>query len=313
MARTVKVVMLGTSGGVPTLRRRLPAILIQDWMGTTILLDAGEGVQESLLRLGLPPTRIDFIAITHSHGDHVNGLPGLLQSMYMYERRRPLLIMGPSSVVEFVRGVLGVLEYNLGFRVALRAIEGEGSLTLVERGGDKVVISWAPACHSVESYGFRLDWLLRPRIDARLAKELLGDNMALLRELIARGRVTLDDGRVVRISDIAREPGRNLGIAYTGDTAEPCKSLDRILRGVRLLIHDSTFTSDKSDEALERGHSTSLMAAKAAAEAGAHLLVLTHVSARYEGGEARRMVEEARRVFPNVLLAWDGLTLLFAV
>ncbi len=313
MARSVEVVFLGTSGGVPTHARGLPSVLVRDWNGLSILLDAGEGVQLALARMGVAVTRIDVIAITHAHGDHINGLPGLLQSMYMYERSKPLLVFGPRSVMHFLRDLLEVERYDFSFEIVGVQVEGRGGHLLWDRGGDRVTISWAPACHSVESYAYRIEWRLRPRLDPEAVKALLGSNPRLVGEVLERGETRLPNGRVVRLSDIARDKARGASIVYTGDTSYPCAGVAELARGARLLIHDSTFAEDLAEEARERGHSTGVQAARAAREAGASLLVLTHVSARYEGYEARRIEREASRVFPNVILAWDGLKLLLTV
>ncbi len=307
MPRSVEILFLGTSAGTPTASRGLPSILVTDWNGFSILLDAGEGVQYRLRETGVHPTRIDAILVTHAHGDHINGLPGLLQTMYMLDRSRPLLIAGPPSVIEFVKDVLDVESYDFGFTLHLAPLPPEGDATLASRGGDSLSLQWAPACHTVDSRAYRLEWRLRPRLDPQKIRLLLGEGPAV-RELIERGS-TARSGRVVRLEDVVSEPPRRLAITYTGDTSEPCPPVERLASGSRILIHDSTFDRSLEREAVRRGHSSARLAAEAAARARAHLLVLTHISARYEGREARKLLEEARVVFPRVILAWDGLRL----
>lgn len=307
MPRLVELQVLGTAGGAPTRSRSLPAILLRDWNGFSMLFDAGEGVQYSLLRRGVPVTRIDVVAVTHSHGDHVNGLPGLLQSMYMHDRRRPLTIVGPTSVLGFVREVLGVEDYRLGFEVSTVEVKGEGSVTLAVRGGDRVELRWAPACHTVESYAYRVEWHLRPRLNPEALKKSLGGKVWLARKLLEEGSVYVEGVGRVSIEDVAEGGTSPLAIVYTGDTSEPCDSVLKLSRGARILIHDATFADEMADEAVERGHSTGSQAARAASAAGVYLLILFHISARYEGREAIKILEEASKLFPRVILAWDGL------
>ena len=300
--------MLGSGGGAPTPERWLPAFMVEDWMGTGVLLDAGEGAQLRLAQAGLSVNDIDFIAVTHAHGDHINGLAGLLQSMYMNDRSRPLTIYAPREAAEFVEDTLEAGGYRLGFEVRIRRIAGRGSELLASRGGDSLIISWFPVCHTVEAYGFRLEWRLRPRIDPEALRRA-GVRGPLVSDLLRRGRVTVA-GRTVRLEDVAGEPA-SAALVYTGDT-RPCESVVEAARGARVLIHDSTFDSSLEEEAHERGHSTSLDAAQAASRAGVELLVLTHISARYREGAAP-LLREARRVHARSLLAWDLARLAFRV
>ena len=162
--RLVRLTVLGSGGGAPTPERWLPAFYVEDWMGVGVLLDAGEGAQLRLAQAGRSVNDIDFILVTHAHGDHVNGLPGLLQSMYMNDRSRPLRIYAPRAVAEFVEDTLEVGGYRLGFEVEVVRVAGRGSARLASRGGDELVLHWFPVCHTVEAYGFKLEWRLRPRL-----------------------------------------------------------------------------------------------------------------------------------------------------
>ena len=117
------------------------------------------------------------------------------------------------------------------------------------------------------------------------------------------------EGKMVRLEELASTPPISFSIAYTGDTMQPCPSLEEAVIGVDVLIHEATLGEEYLDEARARGHSTPRQAARLALKSGARLLVLYHVSGRYEGFEARRLLFEARRVFPNTVLAWDGMRL----
>ncbi len=302
MAKLVEITILGSGGAVPSRERLTPSILIRDWMGNQVLLDAGEAAQLRLAEAGSSPSQLDVILLTHEHGDHVNGLAGLLMTMNLQGRERPLILAGAPGALEFAVEVLEATRERLGFEVVARPMRPGDELVLHESGGDRLVARAFKACHTVEALGFRLDWILRPRLK-RSALELLGERPGpWIRELIQRGEAMIG-GRRISLEEVA-EAGGGLGVAYTGDTA-PCRSVAEAVRGVDVLLHDSTLDSGLEDEALSRGHSTAKAAALVAREAGAGLLVLIHVSQRYRGFEARRLLLEARRVFPRSILAWD--------
>ncbi len=300
-----ELVVLGSGGSVPSKHRGAPAVLVRDWLGNSILLDAGEPVQVTMQRLGYSIQSLDLVAVTHNHGDHVNGLPGLLQSMYVNDRARPLTLVAPSTVIDFVTNVLEATEARLGFKVETVEASPPGGLVFRWRpGGDRVEIKWFKTCHTRDSVGYRVNWLLRPRVDRERLRRLGLREGPWIRELLARGEATIE-GRRITLDQVAGRP-RVMSIAYTGDTA-PCRSVIEAVRGVDVLVHDSTYASDREREALERGHSTSRQAALVAETSGARILVLAHISQRYRGVEARRLLLEARRIHFRTVMAWDGL------
>ncbi len=295
MPRRIEVVFLGTGAAVPTLERYTSSILIRDWHGRMFLLDAGEGVQRRIMEIGMSINDIDYIMLTHSHGDHINGVAGLLQSMSLQGRRRPITIVGSEDSVFFVREVLEAEKQLLGYEVLYLTISNGaifGETILDSKSGDKLVLSWYKTCHTKDSYGFVLKWLMRPRIAGHI------ENIS-----------PLDWKRLIKTIQ-TKHGYTQFKISYTGDT-KPCPTIVEASKKASLLIHDSTFTSEYSKEAHDRGHSTSTDSAKAAIEANVDVLVLTHISSRYRGFEARRLLEEARRIFPKTILARDKMRLLF--
>ena len=287
---------------MPTPERMTPSFYLEFWNGLGILLDAGEGAQRTLGQAGFSPHDIDYILVTHAHGDHVNGLAGLLQSMAVSRRKKPLRIIAPKSVIDFASETLEATEARLGFPVDYAIATGWGGERIWSGGGDEVWIEWFPVCHTRESVGFRLRIVLRGRIDTGKLRRLgLEPGPWLAR--IAMGESVNVGGRIIEAGDVLPPPATHT-IVYTGDTA-PCKSVLEAARGARILLHDSTFASDMENEAIERGHSTSSHAAIIAREAGVETLLLFHVSPRYRGVEARRLLEEARSIYSRTLLAWD--------
>ncbi|MCX8195889.1 MAG: MBL fold metallo-hydrolase [Acidilobaceae archaeon] len=297
MGYRVELLALGTGATLPTPERFLPSFFLRDSRGTGVLLDAGEGVQVRMAQAELSPTSVDVIAITHEHGDHVNGLPGLLQSMQVNRREQRLVIVAPGSVAEALEGA------ELGFTLHVVRASGRGEIEVWEHGGDRLTLRWFPVCHTVEAYGFSLQWSFRPRVDLGKLSSLGLKPGAWVKRLLEEGRASVE-GVEVRLEDVAERGGGSIKVVYTGDTA-PCSSVVEEARGARVLIHDSTFSSELSEEARERGHSTSEQAAEVAREAGVDLLLLTHVSLRYRGLEVRRLLQEARRVYNKSILARD--------
>lgn len=298
----VEIVMLGTSAAIPTAERAGPSILVRDGWGNNIILDAGEGSQIRLSQIGVSPNSIDIIAITHEHGDHINGLPGLLQSMQIGGRKKPLLIIAPGGLIDLLDSIEPSETY--GFELKFFKVEGEGETILREQSsGDRLVIKWFPVCHTIEAYGYRLEWVFRPRIDVEKILSMGLRPGPWIRRLLEMESVVVDN-REISLESLARESLRPVSIVYTGDTA-PCRTVAEAAHSARVLIHESTFSLDLREEALRNGHSTARDAAEIARESGAETLVLTHISNRYRGPEARRLLLEAAEVHDRVVLARD--------
>lgn len=285
MARQVEVITLGTGAALPSLERFTAAYVVRDWAGNVILMDSGEGAQQRLRQAGISPTKVDFIVLTHGHGDHINGLPGLLGTMQLSGRKSRLTIIAPKYLAEPIRELINANKFEDQFPVNVIDVTGdEGSLTLSSWGRDRLVLSWFRACHSIEAYGYSLTWELGPRI-----AEPVEPSQA--RKLLEEGGSGLTSPRSFKLS-------------YTGDTS-PCDSVVKGASGANVLIHESTFDSSMKDEASKYGHSTSVGAAEDAVKANVGKLILSHISTRYEGYEALQLEQEARSVFPNSVLSWD--------
>ena len=297
------MVFIGTGAAVPTRERGLPCIAVCR-RGRCILLDAGEGSQRSLTVYGVSPLRIDAVFITHLHGDHVFGLPGLLQSMGMAGRSRPLLVAGPPGLRGFLEAAAKATWWTPPFPLVVEEL-GPGARVEVPQAG--LVVEAFEADHTVPALGYRVEEAPgEPRIDIEAARRLGVARPELLRRLRSGESVYSEKlGRMVEPGEVLRRP-RSLAVVYTGDT-RPSRRVVDAARGADVLIHDSTFASDMEGEAWEQGHSTARDAALAAEEAGARLLVLFHISARYRSPE--RLLDEARRIHPETVAAVDGARL----
>ena len=291
---------LGTSAAVPTRDRALPAVAVRR-EGEVILMDCGEGVQRSALAesvsLGGPMT----ILITHLHGDHVAGILGLLQTMSLAQRQRPLLLVGPPKLRKWLEITSEMLHIGLTFPVEfVPARPGMVVRTLGFR------VRAAKARHSIEAFSYVVEENGRPGVFYPDKAKALGVPEGKLWSKLQRGRTVGVDGKKVVPSQVAGPPRPGRRIGYSGDT-RPSPGLTRFFVRCDLLIFDSTFSERDGDKALDRRHSTSAEAATLAKKAGAKKLALTHFSARYISTTA--LVKEAKRIFPNTVAARDGLSL----
>jgi ribonuclease Z len=286
----LSIFLAGTAGSVPSARRGLPAVLVRRG-GDRMLFDCGEGTQRQLLRsVGL--LDLDSVFITHFHADHWLGLPGMLKSFALRERSEPLSVYGPAGLADLMKAmrvVYGRLPYELSI-VELAPAE------TVQRDG--YMVAAIPVSHKgPASFGYALVEEPRPgHLDPRLAEELgvkPGPDFGRLQ----RGE-TVDGVRPEQVMGASRE-GRK--IVISGDTS-PCEALAIASHQADLLVHEATFVEEEAERARQTFHSTALQAALLARDAEVRLLVLTHFSSRYAGGELR---DEARAVFPATEAARD--------
>ena len=286
----MRVVFLGVGGGVPTLRRSLPAVAVR-FNGQILLFDCGEGTQIQLQRARLSLQRITEIYISHLHGDHCLGLPGLLSTMVLLRRSKPLTIFGPQGIEAFVKATLELTQVNPEYELTVREVE-RGVISKHPR----YMIECLPAIHSVPSLSFILRMADKPgRFNPARAKKLGVPLGPLWRKLQNGYPVKTPAGRIVTPQEVLGAPRKGISIAYSGDTA-PNPKLVTAARGVALLIHDATYTGEHASKAAEYLHSTAAQAAQIAKEAGATQLALIHISPRYEDGGQHE--EEAQRIFP---------------
>jgi ribonuclease Z len=285
----LSVVFLGTAGSVPSARRGLPSLLVR-YGAERILIDCGEGTQRQLIRsVGL--LELTDVFITHLHLDHWLGLPGLLKSLDLRDRERPLTVYGPRGLREAMASMRTVYG-RLGFKLEVVELEPQDA---VRRG--ELEIQPVNVRHRTLAYGYVLVEDERPgRFDAELASALgvaFGPDFGRLQ----RGEVV----NGVRPEQVIGEPRPGRKVAISGDTG-PCETLALAAHGADLLVHEATFADEERERARVTGHSTAAQAAQIALEADVRLLALTHISARYGGRELRA---EARAIFPDTELPRD--------
>ena len=296
----LKLVPLGTSAGRPTLLRGASALAVAT-EGAWVLCDCGEGAQIAALRAGLSLSRLDAVLITHLHGDHFNGLPGLLGTLGLEGRQRPLVVAGPPGITALLQHLERAGSLGTG-DMEVRVLEQQGNGGEVRIEGSQFLVESRPLAHRVPTYGFRVALPDRPgTLDVSRSDAAGVPRGPLLADLKAGRAVTLPDGRVVGPEGLVgpRQPGASM--AYALDTA-PCPSSVELGRGVDALVHEATYEDARAALAHERGHSTGVEAARIAAEAEAAALVLTHFSPSVNGDN---LAEEAKSIHPRITVAED--------
>lgn len=289
--------VLGSGASLPTLQRRTTSVAVQRG-GDVYLIDCGEGMQLQWRRAGLRFSKLRAICVSHMHGDHVNGIVGLLQTLALNGREEGLDLIGPPGVRGLVDSARKNVGLRLGYPLEVREVEG----------GDVVVadgyrISCGPLDHGPPTLGYRLYELPRPgRFDVEAARRLGVPEGPLFGRLQRGEPVELEDGSEVLPEQVLGEPRRGSTVAYCVDT-RPCDGAVELARDADLFICDATFTEELTIEARRRGHSTARQAAEMARRAGARRLLLIHVSARYH--DPRALLQEAVEVFPHTEVAQD--------
>lgn len=286
------IYMLGTSAAVPTKDRGLPAIALK-YLSDILLFDVGEGTQYKLIKMGLSPVKIKAIFITHMHGDHIFGLPGLLQTMAMYNRSENLIIYGPPGISNYIKSAIGATYHKPQFNIIV--IEDQ---EIFDSGN--YIVRRFPVDHGIPSYGYVFEEKEKYVLDT---KQLVNEGIPRkLWGLLKKQEKIYFAGKIIRREDyLIRAKG--LKVVYTGDTKPTLSVVDNSLNA-DVLIHDSTFDDNYSEEAHEEGHSTAGDAGRIAKLAKAKTLVLTHISARY-GKDTSILLADARRHHNNVIVAED--------
>lgn len=297
---TLRVTFLGTAGAVPTVQRNTAAVHVNR-DGDHLLFDVGEGTQRQMMRYGTGFS-VSTVFLSHLHGDHVLGLPGLLQTWGFNDRTDPLTIVAPAGTAPDVWAVLDALDTDPAFPVHVEEV-APGDVAVQE---EEYAVRAIPADHDAEAVGYVVDEADRKgRFDRDRAEELgvpVGSKFSKLHD---GEPVELDDGTVVDPDQVVGDPRPGRTMVYTGDT-RPLESTIEAADGADLLVHDSTFAAEESTRARQTAHSTAREAGEVADRAGVTRLALVHISSRY-AAEPGRLVTDAEAVYDGeVFLPDDG-------
>ncbi len=288
----MKITFLGTSSGTPTRTRNVTAQVVSLDNGVLWLLDCGEASQHQLMRAGLRAGRIERILITHLHGDHCYGLPGMLACMAIQGRTDPVQIVGPRGLRELIETVLRLSDHVPTF--AIEWVELETERSLGTRSG--WTASAYPIRHRIACFGYVLQEDPRPgRFHLERATALGIPAGPLFRQLQNLQPVTLGDGRTIRPDEVCDPPRPGRKVVLLGDTQD-ATGISAAAQGCDLLVHEATYEASRTAKAEQWGHSTSAMAGAFARSVGARHLIITHFSSRYtdadaDGGIAQLLAE----------------------
>lgn len=294
---------LGTGAGVPAKHRNVSSIALRllDERNAVWLFDCGEGTQLQILHTNLKPRKIEKIFITHLHGDHIFGLPGLLSSRSFQGGEEPLTIYGPKGIKNFVQSALKISQSRLAYQIAFHEIDSDGVIFQDKQ----FTVTAAKLDHGIDSYGYRVveaDHQGELQVERLLA---LGIKPGPLFGQLKSGRtVTLPDGTTLDGKDFVGAARKGRIVTILGDTRQSAAAVS-LGENADVLVHESTFNKDEAQMARAYFHSTTHQAATVAQKAGVHQLILTHISARYLSKEAQALESEAKEIFPNTKIAKD--------
>lgn len=293
----MKIVTLGTSGAIPTLRRNLPAVAVQR-EGDIFLFDCGEGTQMQMMKAKLSLGKVKKIFVSHLHGDHVVGLPGLLMSLGQTSRRQPIFIYGPTGIKDYVLANRKHLNFYCEYEIVLKEVD-EGRIS----DEDEYWFEAVALDHNHLTLGYALIERERPgKFLMEKAKDLGVEEGPLFGKLQRGEDIKLENGRVVHSRDVLGKPRRGRKVIYAADT-RPCRRVAELSQEADVLIHDGMFSQNEEKESRERGHSTVTQVAQMAKEARVNRLILIHISARYP--DDKLLLEEAREIFPPTIIGRD--------
>ena len=288
----LELLFLGTGASVPSRDRATSCIAVRNG-SDIILMDCGEGSQRQLMVSPFSFMKIRCILITHLHGDHVFGLPGLLQTMSLCGRKEALTVYGPKGISDCVKAFMDATEGETVYPLTVTEVTGGEEFSVKD-----MTVSVYPTDHGIPSVGYMIKEKDRPgKLDKEKAISLgidEGPEMSRLK-----------NGETVRdvTPDMVLGPSiRGASISYTGDTKKS-DSVTKASRDTTVIVHESTYMDSEKELAEEHKHSTALQAAETARDANASYLILTHISNRYDDIDS--VVGEAKNVFDNTLAASD--------
>ncbi len=291
--------MLGTASAMPVVGRNQSAQALQVH-GRLFLVDAGEGVQGQFVKFGVSMMKLEAVFISHVHGDHVFGLPGLLSTMGMAGRTVPLHVYGPGNLHPHIRFFLSYNEW-LPFEIVFHQVNTRFPEVIFETRTSQVIAF--PLLHGMETYGY----IFREKEPLwNIRKECIEQFGLTLTEIgtLKRGEdVVRPDGSVIPLDVAAYKPYEPRSYAYVSDTAVfPGEA--EVLKGTDVIYHEATFLAEHADKASARFHTTTLQAAQLALDAGASKLIIGHYSSR--NTDQGLYEAECRTVFPETYAASDG-------
>ncbi len=293
----LRIIFLGTGGSWPTIKRNVTSIALKRG-GEILLFDCGEGTQRQFQKSKLSYMQISKIFITHFHGDHFLGIPGLIQTMQLNDRDIPIHIYGPEGINQLVKQLLTLGYFKPNYQIITHEID-EG----IELDFKEYLIKIIRVNHGIPALGYSLEEKIRPGKFNKSKALKMGIPEGPLFSRIQKGQtVKLKDGQKITPEMILGPPRKGRKIVISGDT-RPIEKMVDFAKDADVLIHEATFESTLEDVSIEYGHTTAFQAAEIAKRANVEKLFLNHISPRYLDSKA--IDDEAKKVFKNSFVPKD--------
>lgn len=294
--------ILGCGGMMPLPYRHLTSVLLRR-DGDLFLFDGGEGTQVSLRRLNLKWKKISAIFISHTHADHITGLPGILMLSSQVDRTEPLYIYGPPKIKEYIETSRRVLDMYINYPIIVKEIEAP---CVVHTGKDYTVRAF-PLDHTKTCVGYTLEEMDRPgEFNPEKARELKVPVGPLWAQLQNGFEVKNEDGQTVKPEQVLGKKRSGRKFSFVTDTLFKPSIIDEV-RGSDLLVCEGMFEEALIDQAKEKKHMTAKQAASIAKEADVRRMTMIHYSPRYTDKELHVLLEEAQSIWPNTELSHDRM------
>jgi len=293
----LRIIFLGTGGSWPTVKRNVSSLAIK--RGSEILLfDCGEGTQRQFQQSNLSYMQISKIFITHFHGDHFLGLPGLIQTMQLNDRDTPLHIYGPKGMEKLTDHLLTLGYFRPSYEIISHDITNGDKIEFEEYS-----IHMLKVKHNIPAYSYCLEEHQRPgKFNKPKALELGIPEGPLFSKLQCGQTITLGNGKHITPDMILGPSRKGRKIVISGDTM-PCEEMIAFSKNADVLVHEATFDSELEDIAKEYGHTTAAQAAEIAKKAKVEKLFLVHISPRYL--DYRVLENDARKIFVQSFVPKD--------
>ena len=309
----MKVIFLGTSSGMPTLRRNVSAIAMVFSKNNKLWLwDCGEGTQQQIQNTNLKLSKLEKVFITHLHGDHVFGLPGLLASRGLRDGKNlnEIQLYGPEKLDIYLKEIQNITNTYLPYEIKINVIPENVSEGIVWQD-QEYIIQFILLNHNMKTYAFSVEEKgAKLRFLIEKAKQLNIQEGPIYKMLKEGETVKLSNGRTIHGKDFISEISKGRKIVICGDTAY-CEKLVKFAENADLLIHEATFSQKEMNIAKRNYHSTTVIAASLAKKARVKQLIINHISPRYSSNNHRLKITEkdllveAQSIFPKTLLAED--------
>lgn len=299
-----ELTILGCGSAKPT-PKHYPTSQVLKYREKVFMIDCGEGTQQQLMRYGVNHNRLQHIFISHLHGDHCFGLIGLISSLSLSKRTSDLVIHSHSDLERLLTPQLNYFCRDLSFKVIFEPIPSTPSEIYRDKS---LIVTSFKLKHRVPTYGFRFQEVEKPPHINKPVTDFYKIPLKELPQIKLGADYITPDGRVVENKRLVLPPTESQSYAYCSDTSY-APSIEPYIKGVTLLYHEATYSKDLETLAKQRSHTTAEQAAKIANLADAEQLIIGHFSQRYR--DENTLLNEAKEVFSNTILAKEGLKVTF--